>query len=273
MYTVHTKYVAIMVQYTFAAAPCKDMVYAVYMALFQKNQLPWNTTQLSQECVNMLGKFSDGHVAKQFGVSEHVITKRRKMLKITPSPYKDSAQRKPIDLTDQRFGKLVAVANTGKQNAYDYYIWQCRCDCGRLTEKSTRYLRGKTKFKACTACTPKGRPIIADRGSHKNMVYGKLRQAARQRGHELELSKEEVIELVSQACFYCGEPPPEKAAKNLHGVFKRNGVDRIDSSLGYVTGNVRPCCFICNCAKNDLTETEFKDWLARVYRFYVVGSN
>ena len=37
--------------------------------------------------------------------------------------------RKSIDLTNQRFGRLVAMKNVGKASNGNL-IWECHCDCG-----------------------------------------------------------------------------------------------------------------------------------------------
>ena len=47
-----------------------------------------------------------------------------------------------------------------------------------------------------------------------------------------------------------------------------NGIDRIDSSKGYVKGNVVTSCKYCNTAKNTMTQQEFKEWIVRVYEHY-----
>ena len=41
--------------------------------------------------------------------------------------------RKPIDITGQRFGKLVAVKRGSKQ--FEAYLWWYRCDCGAAVER------------------------------------------------------------------------------------------------------------------------------------------
>ena len=39
-----------------------------------------------------------------------------------------------IDLTNTRFGNLVAIAPTDRRDKCGKIFWQCRCDCGRNTE-------------------------------------------------------------------------------------------------------------------------------------------
>ena len=36
--------------------------------------------------------------------------------------------RKKIDLTGQRFGKLVVIRDVGRKNGH--VLWECLCDCG-----------------------------------------------------------------------------------------------------------------------------------------------
>lgn len=56
---------------------------------------------------------------------------------------------KRLDLTDQRFGRLIALWFSDKDNG-GHYIWLCRCDCGKITEVSSNSLRmGKTKSCGC----------------------------------------------------------------------------------------------------------------------------
>jgi len=43
-----------------------------------------------------------------------------------------------------------------------------------------------------------------------------------------------------------------------------SGLDRVDSSRGYVHGNVVPCCGECNYAKQDLSVDDFLASVARI---------
>jgi hypothetical protein len=43
-----------------------------------------------------------------------------------------------------------------------------------------------------------------------------------------------------------------------------SGIDRINPSLGYVVGNVVPCCARCNVAKNNMSVEEFSAMLDRI---------
>lgn len=89
--------------------------------------------------------------------------------------------------------------------------------------------------------------------------FGRLRRRAAAQGRDVSISRAEYAALVAQPCFYCGGPLPEIGY----------GLDRIDSSLGYAPGNVRPCCDICNKAKRDLPEDVFREWVRRIAAHWV----
>lgn len=56
---------------------------------------------------------------------------------------------KLIDLTGQRFGRLV-VMERGTNSADRKIRWRCKCDCGNMTEVRTYYLiRGKVRSCGC----------------------------------------------------------------------------------------------------------------------------
>lgn len=67
------------------------------------------------------------------------------------------------------------------------------------------------------------------------------------------LSIEEVGELVTQKCHYCGSMPSNRIRS--HGKrtgFFYQGIDRKDNEKGYSVDNVVPCCHPCNRLKSDI---------------------
>ena len=57
---------------------------------------------------------------------------------------------KQLDLTGQRFGKLVAVAPVAEPDRRGTYKWLCRCDCGGETAVAVSNLRnGHTRSCGC----------------------------------------------------------------------------------------------------------------------------
>lgn len=84
---------------------------------------------------------------------------------------------------------------------------------------------------------------------------GRHRRKAKERGVEWGLSQEQYAEALGDGvCHWC------------KGETFGNGVclDRIDNSLGYVAGNVIPCCPSCNGDRRTLTYAEYLAvWLVR----------
>jgi hypothetical protein len=83
-----------------------------------------------------------------------------------------------------------------------------------------------------------------------------LKNAAKTRGRQCDITLDEYRTLYCEPCHYCGGDLPANG----------HGLDRIDPTIGYIMKNVRPCCTDCNIAKNDMTDDEFRKWSIRLYR-------
>lgn len=49
--------------------------------------------------------------------------------------------RRPLDISGQRFGSLLAIALTGKKDSCSKPTWSFQCDCGKLCEMSLSSIR------------------------------------------------------------------------------------------------------------------------------------
>lgn len=91
------------------------------------------------------------------------------------------------------------------------------------------------------------------------------RRGAEKREISWELTLEEACQLVQQDCVYCGiaSTPVTSSAPgwSLIGV---NGIDRLDSSLGYTKNNCVTSCGTCNIAKAQMSVDAFYEWIRRV---------
>jgi hypothetical protein len=85
-----------------------------------------------------------------------------------------------------------------------------------------------------------------------------LKNSSKTRGLQCSIEFEAYRRLVHLPCHYCGSELP------VNG----HGMDRINPGIGYVWGNLRPCCTNCNIAKNDMTESEFREWSLRLYNHW-----
>ena len=54
---------------------------------------------------------------------------------------------KLIDLTGQRFDKLIVLEKAPSRKRHTY--WKCQCDCGNICEVSGEYLKKKNLPRSC----------------------------------------------------------------------------------------------------------------------------
>ncbi len=175
------------------------------------------------------------------------------------------------NLSNQQFGQLLALYPTDKRSHTRAVIWKCKClNCENETEVASIKLKSG-EIKSC-GCMEHVREYRTEQGaSGFNSLLNAYTQGARRRNLEFELSKEEFKSLVTQSCTYCGQVPSQVSygSRNNareHGKFIYNGVDRINSSIGYTMDNCVPCCERCNRAKMALSEKDFIEMIVKIYR-------
>jgi hypothetical protein len=71
--------------------------------------------------------------------------------------------------------------------------------------------------------------------------FKKSKRTAAEKGAEWGFTFEEYIEFLKHPCYYCGYELDQSGI----------GLDRIDNSRGYISGNVHPCCGECNRVRSD----------------------
>jgi hypothetical protein len=187
------------------------------------------------------------------------------------------------DRTDERYGRLVVLSHAGK-NRWGKHLWLCKCDCGGEKTVVSDNLSSK-KSKSC-GCLKK--EFLSKSGNqfglYTDRIFAILKvQYSHLKRRHSKISRKECIDfetykkLVTSVCFYCGI----EYSRNLHDrtneskkkkllsetTVKCNGIDRFDSSEGYIKGNVCTCCKFCNTAKNTMSVVEFLNFIKRVHDY------
>ena len=104
-------------------------------------------------------------------------------------------------------------------------------------------------------------------------------------GIPYELTKDQFRHIIGQDCYWCGSNPKpwniyykkdgtrtkngsyiEEGWAGRQWVFA-NGIDRLNSKLGYTAENCVPSCFDCNEMKNDKTPQEFLEHMDKILKF------
>lgn len=177
--------------------------------------------------------------------------------------------RLDLSLIGKVFGHLTIIGKTSiTKNGKRISGFECKCRCGAATKAEASDLR--MGFKRSCGCG-------TGRSAHDSAALAcisRYRQGAKKRGMAWELPAELCVRLFLSNCAYCGCPPSNRQGGFSACVGKRqnvrrsaffyNGIDRVDSSLGYLEPNVVACCRLCNWAKRTMSVEEFLDWALRV---------
>lgn len=176
------------------------------------------------------------------------------------------------DLTNKRFGRLVAIEPTDKR-LHRCVIWKCKCDCGKEHYVVTFNLT-MGRIRSC-GCLKRDMHSLPEGEAAFNRLFSGYKQKSRIKDYDFNLTKKQFKKLTKSNCFYCGEPPSNKYAintKDCNGFYLGNGIDRVDNEKGYTLENSVPCCKICNHAKATLSSEEFLDRVKQIYNHSIKES-
>lgn len=172
----------------------------------------------------------------------------------------ETAEIKASELIGKVFGKLTVLRVSkgqrhGGLNRGTRLV--CKCACGKESDVPAKALRAGVRV-SC-GCVIPGR-LPGNTGAI-NELFHAFRKNANTRELEVAVTRSEFEDLILKPCVYCGDPGGCKY-RNTGLVW--NGIDRVDSSIGYTTSNSVTCCKTCNYAKRLMTRDEFLAWIKRV---------
>ena len=162
------------------------------------------------------------------------------------------------NLVGSRSGALTVTAYSHSENWKAY--WKVLCDCGTERILPTTTLTGAKAQKWCgPSCTKR---LLDDETRVKRRRLLTYKKNAKTRNLQWELADDEAWELMQSNCYWCGDPPFvttfwKRDRRSRTATWPVNGIDRLDSEIGYVTGNCVASCFECNRAKSDLSTRQF----------------
>ena len=155
----------------------------------------------------------------------------------------------------------------------------CKCVCGNtksfLCESFTcKNELDRAKSCGCTKTFVNGINAQKRRKPESvyRYIYEKYQYSAKTRNIDFNLSKEEHLEIIKQNCYYCGSEPelkqPHKGKGKYVGVpVPYNGIDRIDSNVGYEVNNCVSCCTKCNYMKSDMDVSLFQEHILKIANY------
>lgn len=143
----------------------------------------------------------------------------------------------------------------------DGLSYLCR-DCNRETSRDYR-LRNKDRYYANQKKSRESESVFISQ-----TLYS-LKTRANKKGLEVDVTQEYLKSLLDASEYSCSvsglkmnlESHPRKKANPF-----KASLDRIDSTKGYIKGNVQWVCWSVNQMKSDKTEDEFKFWVETLYK-------
>lgn len=184
------------------------------------------------------------------------------------------------DLTGQAYNQLTFLRPTEERKSGGKIVWELQCTCGNV-HKAVAYAVISGETVSCGCWKKEFDKTMGERMAPKVRKHDPHISSARARWMSCYRDCEwELFYRLSQMdCHYCGRSPhrtcnishkkkgisEEQISK---GVFTYNGLDRLDSSLGHIEGNVVPCCWDCNHMKGRRTVEEFVAHIKRIVEFF-----
>lgn len=174
-------------------------------------------------------------------------------------------------LRGRTIGKFTALNPEGWTPS-GYPLWRLRCVCGvEVLRSQAGFLNGR--ISVCPGCQPEPKTLVGSAnprwlgaGSIPGHYWGQVKRHARDKGRELSVTIKEAWKVFQEQggrCAHSGEPLhfSPTARRDTEGTAS---LDRIDSSKGYVPGNVQWVHKTVNRIKHNLSDEEFVSWCRRV---------
>jgi len=206
---------------------------------------------LIEQYVNQ--KKSAEKIAGEIGCAKITVLRTLKHFNIKRKNKREKSNER---ILQQRFGFLVATEYCGKDKN-SWFLWKCRCDCGgSIKVATTNLLKGAVKCCGC-GLTKRGKYI----GYVSGRMWCQIKRCAMVRELKFDITQDYINQLFIQQNFRCaltGEEIclPENTKQWREGRYNAS-LDRIDSSIGYVVGNVQWVTKKANLMKMQLSQDEF----------------
>lgn len=158
--------------------------------------------------------------------------------------------KKKYDMTGKRSGYLV-FESFSHSDTFGKSVWNVKCDCG------TKKLVRSDRYGIIQSCGCKTKAIVHSKiykgcGNLSGRYWCRVRNNALSRGIEFNLTIQQAHDTFNGRC----------ALSDVIISFNDNAsLDRIDSSKGYIVGNVQWLHKVVNKMKNNLPESEFIFWV------------
>lgn len=169
------------------------------------------------------------------------------------------------DISGSVFGKLTVIKKTNERNAFSNFLYLCRCECGNEKLMTTYDVR---KCKSC-GCERYNRDYmrLKDRRTLVlRYIFKEYKNSAKYRGHSFNLKFDDMLSVVNEPCYYCGDINTNKRIDEItKEEIYYTGIDRYVNSIGYQKDNIVPSCIVCNKMKGTKDGDEFIKLISKIH--------
>lgn len=164
------------------------------------------------------------------------------------------------DISNKIFGKIKVIEPAFSHNKILY--WKCECECGEIRYHTKSNLLSGIKSCGCVG-NQQGNKHKCWRGYGElsQAVINRIEKRAKKRKIEYNLTLEYLWNLFlkqERKCVYTGiEITLPKNSKDFHLGHRTASLDRIDSTIGYIEGNVQWVHVDINFMKQSFTHDYF----------------
>jgi len=175
-----------------------------------------------------------------------------------------------LNLENKTFGNLTVVRRTGSSRGGSV-LWECNCKCGKVIQVSTRHLNRKNNnIRSCGCSRKTGKQHIQWKGCEE--ISGAWwAQRVTRKDHkrvpiEISITKEYAWNLFIQQERKCALSGVDLVI-SLEPNIGTASIDRIDSSKGYIKGNIQWVHKHINYMKNKFTQNYFLELCKRIAEY------
>jgi len=150
--------------------------------------------------------------------------------------------------------RLTIISVSIERNIHGKLMAMCKCECGKEIQATINNI-GHSTF-SCGCLKSESINHRLGKGPENANVMHVLHDIKR-RTPNTDLTYDHIASLIMSDCYYCGKTVEEvgnagTTYSKLKVKVRKLGIDRVNNNIGYIVGNVVPCCYTCNRVKYNM---------------------